>query len=65
MQGIHHRTQYALLLKKEKPLVWYYVDLKSLPEGFYSLIILAFPPLISSVNRTPVWVSLHPQYWTN
>lgn len=45
MQGIHHRTQYALLLKKEKALVWYYVDLKSLPEGFYSLIILAFPPL--------------------
>lgn len=34
-----------LVIKKEKATVWYYVDLKSLPEGFYSLIISAFSPL--------------------
>ena len=28
-----------LLIKKGKATVWYYVDLKALPEGFYSLII--------------------------
>lgn len=55
----------CLVIKKEKALVWYYVDLKSLPEGFYSLIILPFSPLISFVDRTPVRVSLHPQCWTN
>ena len=31
-----------LVIKKRKATVWYYVDLKSLPEGFYSLIISAF-----------------------
>lgn len=36
-----------LVIKKEKATVWYYVDLKTLPKGFHSLIILAFfsPPL--------------------
>lgn len=28
-----------LVIKKEKATVWYYVDLKALPEGLYSLII--------------------------
>lgn len=31
-----------LVIKKEKAAVWYYVDLKALPEGFYSLIISGF-----------------------
>lgn len=31
-----------LVIKKEKATVWYYGDLKSLPKGFYSLIILVF-----------------------
>ena len=50
-----------LVIKKEKATVWYYVDLKALPEGFYSFIILAFFFIISCVNRTTVLVGLHPQ----
>lgn len=54
-----------LVIKKEKATVWYYVDLKALPEGFHSLIISAFFFLILSVNRTTVWAGLHPQCWAN